>query len=167
MTTWTMPRSMDSFSTLEAELLSAICAVQLPEPVPEYRFDWCCPHPRRAHKAARKSDPPKHWYHAPNGHPAYCEMCHVAPSMNHEYHHGRAWRFDFAWPALMVAAECEGGTYSGGRHTTGAGFEKDAEKYNRAAELGWTVLRFTQRQITSGSAIETLEKVLKSRTVSS
>lgn len=78
----------------------------------------------------------------------------------HDFDHKRMWRFDFAWPDLMVAVECEGGTYTGGRHTTGAGFEKDAEKYAEAVARGWTVLRFTQRQITSGAALEALERVL-------
>ncbi len=53
----------------------------------------------------------------------------------------RRWRFDFAHTATMTAIEIEGGTWSGGRHTRGAGFIADAEKYNTAAELGWTVFR--------------------------
>lgn len=160
--TWTMPRDMSKFSTLEAALLAAVNAAGLPEPVAELAFDRCCPHLKALHHGAEKSRPPRHWYHAPPS-PAYCGGCHLG-GHNHEYRKGRAWRFDFAWPALKVAAECEGGTYSGGRHTTGTGFEKDAEKYNAAAERGWTVLRFTQRQITSGAALETLERVLSRAT---
>jgi len=59
----------------------------------------------------------------------------------------RRWRFDFAFPAARVAVEVEGGTWSGGRHVRGAGFEADCEKYNRAALLGWRVLRFTPEMI--------------------
>jgi hypothetical protein len=55
----------------------------------------------------------------------------------------RRWRFDRAWPALLVAVEIDGGTWSGGRHTRGAGFAADCEKLNRAAVLGWAVLRYT------------------------
>lgn len=62
----------------------------------------------------------------------------------HRFAPPRRWRFDFADPAAMVAVELEGGTFSGGRHTRGAGFEADAIKYNRAASLGWTVFRLTR-----------------------
>ena len=64
----------------------------------------------------------------------------------------RRWRFDFAWPGVAVAVEIEGGVWSGGRHTTGAGFTADCEKYNRAVLLGWRVLRFTSRHLEDGSA---------------
>lgn len=53
----------------------------------------------------------------------------------------RRWRFDYAWPAAKVALEVEGGVFSGGRHTRGAGFVADMEKYNTAVRLGWRVLR--------------------------
>lgn len=56
---------------------------------------------------------------------------------------GRKWRFDFAFVPEKVAVELEGGVYSRGRHVRGRGFEKDAEKYNKAVEMGWAVLRFT------------------------
>lgn len=55
----------------------------------------------------------------------------------------RRWRFDFAWPAQRVAVECDGGTYTGGRHTRGDGYRRDAEKLNAAAALGWRVFRVT------------------------
>lgn len=153
---WAMPRDMSKFSDLEAAMLAAINAAGLPEPTPEYRFDeGCCVHEKRQHKRG------------------LCQPCaqidiNSQPGLGrvhwilgkHEYKPGRKWRFDFAWPDLMVAIECEGGTYAGGRHTTGDGFEKDAEKYAEAAARGWTVLRFTQRQITSGAALEVVERVL-------
>lgn len=78
----------------------------------------------------------------------------------HRFHATRAWRFDFAWPALRLALEVEGGTRSGGRHTTGSGFEADAEKYNEAALLGWTVLRVTSAQVRSGQALRWCEQAL-------
>lgn len=59
----------------------------------------------------------------------------------HRFIETRRWRFDFAHPTTMTAIEIEGGAWSGGRHTRGAGFIGDAEKYNTAAELGWTVFR--------------------------
>lgn len=86
------------------------------------------------------------------------------PVREYRFDSTRRWRFDFAWPALKVAVECDGGTFTGGRHVRGTGFEKDAEKLNAAALQGWTVLRFTQRQITSGAALEAIEQALRERT---
>ena len=55
--------------------------------------------------------------------------------------YGRRWRFDFAFVPRKVAVECDGGQYKqfGGRHNT----DKDREKLNFAACLGWRVLRFS------------------------
>lgn len=72
----------------------------------------------------------------------------------------RRWRFDFAWPALKIAAECEGGIWTNGAHTRGKHFTSDCEKYNAAILLGWRVLRFTGDMITSGKAIKALETIL-------
>lgn len=72
----------------------------------------------------------------------------------------RMWRFDFAWPALHIAAEIEGGVWVRGRHTRPGGFTKDAEKYNAAAALGWRVLRFTNHMVEDGRAIDALRAVL-------
>lgn len=57
----------------------------------------------------------------------------------------RRWRFDFAWPDWRVAVELEGLGRRGGmsRHQRPLGMSRDCEKYNAAAVLGWTVLRFT------------------------
>jgi very-short-patch-repair endonuclease len=48
-----------------------------------------------------------------------------------------------------------------GRHVTGKGFERDARKYNRAALLGWRVLRFTASMIASGEAIRDVKEALE------
>lgn len=65
------------------------------------------------------------------------------PQQEHRFDPSRRWRFDFAWPLQRVAVEIEGGTWSGGRHSRGAGMTADAEKYNAAAALGWRIVRFT------------------------
>ena len=59
----------------------------------------------------------------------------------YEFHPTRKWRLDFAWPKFMFAVEIEGVTHTGGRHQRVAGFLKDAEKYEAALALGWTVYR--------------------------
>ena len=81
-----------------------------------------------------------------------------APEPEHHFAPPRRWRFDFAWPDYNLAVEVEGGTWSRGRHTRGAGFEKDCEKYNEAALLGWTVLRFTTSMVEDGRAINMIER---------
>jgi very-short-patch-repair endonuclease len=73
----------------------------------------------------------------------------------------RKWRFDFAWVDRKIAAEIEGGTWAGGRHTRGKGFEDDCEKYNTAVSLGWRVYRFTSDMVTDGRALCFIEGVLK------
>jgi len=80
----------------------------------------------------------------------------------HRFDSTRRWRFDFAWIEKMLAVECEGGTFTRGRHTRGAGFEKDCEKYNAAVLAGWRVLRFTASMIDSGDAVEKIKKALRS-----
>ena len=73
----------------------------------------------------------------------------------------RRWRFDLAWPDKMLAIEVDGGSWVGGRHTSGAGFEADCIKLSTAAALGWRVLRVTPRMIERGQALELIERALR------
>jgi hypothetical protein len=57
--------------------------------------------------------------------------------------------------------EREGGAFCGGRHTRGAGFRADLEKYNQATLLGFHVLRFLPEQFDDGSAFETIKRALE------
>ena len=108
-----------------------------------------------------------------------------APAPEFRFHPTRQWKFDRAWEYHKVAVEVEGGVYgkkircqvcgtlvrgikadgSFGRAMTIAGghrgferFMSDKEKYNDAAMLGWTVLRFVREDIL-GQPFETVEKV--------
>jgi len=90
---------------------------------------------------------------------------------------GRLWRFDYAWVEYRVAYEREGATWgkhvlgadgqqyrvANGRHATGAGMDKDAEKYNCAARLGWVVIRGTASTERNGQAIRDLELALRTK----
>ena len=84
-----------------------------------------------------------------------------APQKEFLFHRRRKWRFDLAWPDLLIAVEIEGGVWTNGRHVRGEGYEKDCEKYNEAQMLGWMVLRFTPGMIKRGKAGALLEKVIR------
>lgn len=60
----------------------------------------------------------------------------------------RDWKFDFCWQNLFVAVEVEGLIGGkGGRHQRVSGYTKDVEKYNAAALLCWSVLRYTNKDL--------------------
>ena len=59
----------------------------------------------------------------------------------------------------MIAVEIEGGTWTQGRHVTGAGFAKDSEMYNLATLYGWRVYRFTTQMVNDESAIKFMHAV--------
>ena len=84
-----------------------------------------------------------------------------APVREHRFAPPRRFRFDFAWPDRMLAVEVEGGEFvpGGGRHQRRSGFTRDAEKYNLAQRLGWTVLRYTGTQVRRRVAIAELREV--------
>ena len=88
-----------------------------------------------------------------------CAAMGVPPPVSeHKFHPARKWRFDFAWPEVRLALEVEGGVWTGGRHTRGAGFLKDIEKYNVAACLGWRVLRCTPGTLLHRETIEAVKQ---------
>lgn len=81
----------------------------------------------------------------------------------HRFHPKRLWRFDFCLPDYMIAIEIEGGVWTQGRHTRGAGAIKDMEKYNEAVLYGWRLLRFVPGQISSnqiGYALDTIKRAI-------
>lgn len=73
----------------------------------------------------------------------------------------RRFRFDFALTSHRIAIEVEGGGWSGGRHTRGAGFQSDLKKYELAVRSGWTVYRCDPAMVTSGGAMDTIRILIK------
>ena len=82
------------------------------------------------------------------------------------FHPERKWRFDYLITSRLTqmclqpcyALEIEGGIWIGGRHTSGAGYSKDLEKYREAAIRGYCVLRFSVQEVLEGTAREFLQK---------
>ena len=110
----------------------------------EYRFapeDWCR----------------EHGYLTPTGRP-------------------RKWRADFmvteGWMVRnshgqlvemengRILIEIDGGGYVAGRHSRGAGMEKDAEKQSAAAILGYRVIRATPKQVEDGRCLQWIKEAL-------
>ena len=83
------------------------------------------------------------------------------PEREYRFAPPRRFRADFAYPERKLLIEVEGGVWTRGRHTRGAGYTSDAEKYNLATVKGWRVLRFTGDMIKSGMAVSTIEQMLK------
>lgn len=83
-----------------------------------------------------------------------------APEREYKFNATRRWRSDFAWPEYMLLVECEGATWSGGRHTRGAGYELDCEKYSNANIDGWCVVRATAGMIKDGRALVLIERAI-------
>ncbi|RSB52604.1 DUF559 domain-containing protein [Acinetobacter soli] len=78
----------------------------------------------------------------------------------YRFHTKRKWRADFWITGTKILIEVEGGIWSGGRHTRGKGYIGDMEKYNAAAMMGFTVLRFSTAQVKSGLAVQQIEKMI-------
>jgi len=70
-----------------------------------------------------------------------------APEPEYKFCPTRRWRIDYAYPGINLAIEIEGGAYTRGRHTRGAGFIADMEKYNALTEAGWALLRYPPNRV--------------------
>lgn len=78
------------------------------------------------------------------------------PEQEYPTGHGKT-RFDFAWPELMLAVEVEGGTWANGRHSRGAGYARDCDKYNQAQLAGWIIIRVTSDMLRGKIGISTIK----------
>lgn len=83
------------------------------------------------------------------------------PEAEYRFHKTRKWRMDFAWPAQKLAIEIMGGIYQQGRHTRGAGYENDMQKFNAAQIADWKILQYTPRQIRAGEWVEDVKMILE------
>lgn len=85
----------------------------------------------------------------------------IAFKSEFRFHPVRKWRADFHIEDTKLLIECEGGIWSGGRHTRGKGYLGDMDKYNAATAMGYQVFRFSTEQVTSGFAIKQIEELVR------
>lgn len=71
----------------------------------------------------------------------------------------RRWRIDIL-VADSVAVEVDGGGWIMGRHSRGAGIEKDAEKSAHIAMAGYRLIRVTPKHVKSGEALQWIEAAI-------
>jgi hypothetical protein len=85
------------------------------------------------------------------------------PALQPEYqfHPARKWRIDYFYSPAQVGIEIEGGTWSGGRHTSGAGYRNDCVKYNAAALMDIRVFRLTSDMLTQREGPEHLAPIIE------
>ncbi len=82
------------------------------------------------------------------------------------FHPTRKWRADFCLPTYRILVEIEGGIFSGGRHTRGAGFAGDMEKYNEACKMGYCVMRYQPKDCLAarlGAMLEDIQTAITHR----
>ncbi|HCQ9956913.1 TPA: DUF559 domain-containing protein [Acinetobacter baumannii] len=93
----------------------------------------------------------------------HLRVCKIGFEQEYKFHPKRKWRADFLITGTKILIEVEGGIWSGGRHTRGKGYIGDMEKYNSAAMMGFTVLRFSTEQVKSGMALKQIELLIKGK----
>jgi hypothetical protein len=86
------------------------------------------------------------------------------PQPEFRFHSERKWRFDFAWPTMMVALEIEGGIWNRGGHVRGKIYQDNCVKYSEAAIAGWCVVRMTWEMINAGAVWDFLERAFAAST---
>lgn len=74
----------------------------------------------------------------------------------YRFHPVRKWRFDCCAPSFKAAAEVQGGIWTAGRHSRGAGSQSDMDKLNTAIGMGWRVLLLSTADVLSGRDLDHL-----------
>lgn len=94
------------------------------------------------------------------------------PERQYQFHPTRKWRLDFAWVRERVAVEVEGGIWRrnsegnwAGAHSHPMNIERDIEKGNALAALGWILVRATDKNIKSGEVFDVLRAALDARKI--
>ena len=83
------------------------------------------------------------------------------PKREHCCVSSRGFRWDFAWPELMLAVEVQGQIWSKGAHSSGVGILRDHEKHNLATVAGWRVLYASGNTIRTGEFFKYLLQIIE------
>ena len=78
------------------------------------------------------------------------------------FHPVRRWRADYCINPVTdkIIVEVEGGAWTRGRHTRGAGFIADMDKYNEATRLGYRVIRVTPDDLLSAKTFDLIKDLI-------
>jgi hypothetical protein len=91
----------------------------------------------------------------------YCEGNELPiPTPEHRFAPPRRFRFDYAWIEEHLALEVNGGCWTEGRHTRGAGFIRDMEKLTIAAGLGWRVVYCQPKELCTQATVDAIRTAL-------
>ena len=82
------------------------------------------------------------------------------PVAEHRFSPPRRWRWDWAWPDRRIALEVNGGIWTRGKHSRGAGQLRDFEKWSEGAAQGWRVIHVTPAQIHAPATWDWLRRAL-------
>lgn len=108
---------------------------------------------------------------------AYFKECGLPePMLEYKFHEKRKWRFDFAWigsteiqscgvtfrKAFGVSLEVQGGIFIQGGHNRGAALQKEHEKRNEAARLGWRILYVEPKDLCTQETVRLIKACLGS-----
>lgn len=75
----------------------------------------------------------------------------------HYFDNERLWRADYRIGRWLI--ELDGGVFTGGRHTRALGYIEDCMKLNRAAMLGYQVIRIPTGCATDNYVSEIIERI--------
>ena len=80
----------------------------------------------------------------------------------YRFHPIRRWRADYCINPVTdkIIVEVEGGAWTRGRHTRGAGFIADMDKYNEATRLGYRVIRVTPDDLLSAKTLDLIKDLI-------
>ena len=83
----------------------------------------------------------------------------------YRFHPIRRWRADYCINPVTdkIIVEVEGGAWTRGRHTRGAGFIADMDKYNEATRLGYRVIRVTPDDLLSAKTLDLIKDLINAK----